>query len=221
MPVKYDFGLGEFPNSTVDGGSLHEEVDETTISGFLYVNTNIYGAEVWFDDTLSSGDESILDGVITIHSGTASAPPPQEIYTGDMLPGKVPISDGATGTLWSSPRIYDYRMASTVSDEYIQVISDTWSTIGDFIFEGMVDTPCTDFEIIGWVMSENNVGQIRLYDYTNNAEAAIITVSGVTEKSIHENEDINLPDGESILEIQMRVEGSGQKKFRVSAVTLY
>jgi hypothetical protein len=220
MSVKYDFGLDEFPNSTVDGGALHEEVDDTTISGFLYVNTNIYGAEVWFGSTLSSGDETSLDGVISTHSGTPLTPPPDEIYTGNLPHGRAPMSDGAGGTLWSHPRIYDYRMDSVVSDEYVQIISSEWANVGDFIFEGTIDTPCTDFEIIGWVTSSGATGYVRLYDYTNNTEVGVITVGG-TEKTIHENVNLILPTTGAILEIQMKVTGTGLKQFRMSAVTLH
>ena len=220
MSVKYDFGLSEFPTSTVDGGALHAEIEGASISGFLYVNTDSNGAEAWFGSTLSSGDETSLDGVISTHSGTPLTPPPDEIYTGDLLPGRAPISDGSGGTAWAHPRIYDYRMGSVISDEYIQVMSSEWSNVGDFIFEGSADTPCTDFEIIGWVTAEGAIGYVRLYDYTNNAEVGIITVSGV-EKAIYENENLNLPTTESILEIQMKVTGPGLKQLRVSAVTLY
>lgn len=73
---EYDV-IDDFPDDKVDGAALQEQVEQSgiTSAAVTHVNTEWRGAparekcDVWFDDPLTPGDETILDGVVAAHDG--------------------------------------------------------------------------------------------------------------------------------------------------------
>ncbi len=107
----------------------------------------------------------------------------------------VPVSTGA------GKGLINYCFAGT--KPYAKVRSSSWYISGAFIFEGTatIGVP-TSVEIIAYVKDTGTTGNFRIYDYTNTNEICNITVTG-KNKAIHiDSSLINLPTGESILEIQ-------------------
>jgi hypothetical protein len=71
--TKYTYSISnDFPNSTVNPAALSSQIQESVITRTLdYINTNDNDCDVWFTDTLTSGDVSVLDDVVSDHDGTA------------------------------------------------------------------------------------------------------------------------------------------------------
>lgn len=73
---EYDV-LDDTLDEKVDGEALQYQIEQSAISSatVLYVNTGWRGSpardkcDVWFDDPLSPGDETILTGVLGAHDG--------------------------------------------------------------------------------------------------------------------------------------------------------
>lgn len=72
--TKYTYSItNDFPNSTVNSTKLTNEIQISAVSGTLdYINTNSDNCDIWFLDTLTSGDESTLGGTVSSHDGIAS-----------------------------------------------------------------------------------------------------------------------------------------------------
>jgi hypothetical protein len=83
--TKYTYSItSDFPNQLVDGGRLKSEIQSSAIITALdYVATSGDDCDVWFKDALSTGDETILDGIVAVH-------------TGEPLPGPSQLEDGTT-----------------------------------------------------------------------------------------------------------------------------
>ena len=73
---EYDV-IDDFPDDKVDPDALQYQVEQSAISSaaITHINTEWRGAparekcDIWFDDPLSPGDETILDGVVAAHDG--------------------------------------------------------------------------------------------------------------------------------------------------------
>jgi hypothetical protein len=68
----YQYSIStDFPNQKVDAYTLGEEIEASAIvTALLYVTTSGDACTVWMADVLSSGDETILDGLVAAHTGT-------------------------------------------------------------------------------------------------------------------------------------------------------
>ena len=73
MGTKYTYHIGnDFPNEAVDTTALSSQIQSSSITRVLdYVNTDGSYCDIWFLDTLTSGDITLLDGVCDAHDGTA------------------------------------------------------------------------------------------------------------------------------------------------------
>lgn len=72
MPAtKYTYSISvDFPNQIVATDRLSIEIDNSAIVTALdYINTSGDDCDIWFKDTLSGGDETILDGLVAAHTG--------------------------------------------------------------------------------------------------------------------------------------------------------
>lgn len=72
--TKYTYSIqGDFPNQAVAPARLQQEIEDSAMSSALitHINTNDDDCDVWFEDPLSVGDETILDGLVAAHSGLA------------------------------------------------------------------------------------------------------------------------------------------------------
>lgn len=74
--VKYTYSIStDFPNGKVATDRLTEEIRASAIITALdAIVTSGDNCDVWFKDALSSGDETILDGIVAVHSGESLMP---------------------------------------------------------------------------------------------------------------------------------------------------
>ena len=69
----YDYVISTaFPNAKISDDLRVEINDAALAKNLLRVETVGDNCKVWFDDTLSSGDKTALDGVVAAHAGTAT-----------------------------------------------------------------------------------------------------------------------------------------------------
>jgi hypothetical protein len=76
--TKYTYSIfTDFPNQQVNPGALAEEISDSSISSaaLLYIATSGDDCDIWFDDPLSSGDETTLDGLVAAHTGVPTSQP--------------------------------------------------------------------------------------------------------------------------------------------------
>jgi len=71
--TKYTYSInGDFPNHIVATTKLTNEIEKSAIVTALnHIETDDDVCDVWFDDALSGGDETILDGLVAAHDGVA------------------------------------------------------------------------------------------------------------------------------------------------------
>lgn len=88
MPLtEYQYTQADFPGGTCNPLRLQDEIRSSAIvtslnrvgtSGGSYdlgVLSGTYTVSIWFNDTLSGGDETLLDGVVAAHDNSISNPP--------------------------------------------------------------------------------------------------------------------------------------------------
>ncbi len=71
--TKYTYSIdSDFPNKQVDSNTLVVEIGGSSISSAscLRIDTTGDVCDIWFDDPLSSGDETTLDGIVASHNGS-------------------------------------------------------------------------------------------------------------------------------------------------------
>lgn len=68
--TKYTYDLTDFLNDKVNLSSLHKEIDQSNIITALKEMT-VSGSicDIWFKNALSTGEESILDSIVSNHTG--------------------------------------------------------------------------------------------------------------------------------------------------------
>jgi hypothetical protein len=74
--TKYTYSIAtDFPNKQVDSDSLTEEINDSAISSaaLFYIETSGDDCDIWFDDPLSAGDQTTLDGIVAAHTGAPSS----------------------------------------------------------------------------------------------------------------------------------------------------
>jgi len=69
--TKYTYSISEdTPNDKVASDRLTQEIrDSDIVTALDYINTDGDELDIWMKDELSSGDETILDGIVSTHSG--------------------------------------------------------------------------------------------------------------------------------------------------------
>jgi len=69
--TKYTYSIsGDFPNEKVDDDKLQIQIGDSAIATAIsYIITHGDDCDIWFADALSSGDETILDGLVAAHDG--------------------------------------------------------------------------------------------------------------------------------------------------------
>jgi len=199
MNVKYDFNLSKFPNSTVNGGILHKEVENTSISGFLYINVDPNGAEVWFDNTLSAEDEITLSGVISSHGGEAL------LSLAEVIADE-PIGKSKAVYIYTANRV---RLAKADSEDTLPPMGFTIDTVssGETIFIQTNDILGGFSGLIPgaeYYLSQTVAGEITTQKPQTGAVVRVGTAKNSTEMDIHlmrlEEEiqsDYAVSDGES------------------------
>jgi hypothetical protein len=72
MAEKYTFSFSSFTTSSgvVNLGRLTNEIQESSIITALdFINSSVDHCDIWFKAVLSTGDETILQGIVASHSG--------------------------------------------------------------------------------------------------------------------------------------------------------
>jgi len=69
--TKYTYSIsGDFPNAKEDSSRLSREILDSSISTPLErIDTDGDDCDIWFDDVLSGGDKTTLDGLVAAHTG--------------------------------------------------------------------------------------------------------------------------------------------------------
>ena len=69
--TKYTYSIsGDFPNAKEDSSRLSREILDSSISTPLErIDTDGDDCDIWFDDALSGGDKTTLDGLVAAHTG--------------------------------------------------------------------------------------------------------------------------------------------------------
>ena len=76
--TKYTYSISsDFPNEQVYSSTLTQEINDSSISSasLLYIETTGDDCDIWFDDPLSTGDETTLDGLVAAHTGNPEVSP--------------------------------------------------------------------------------------------------------------------------------------------------
>lgn len=78
--TKYTYSIqNDFPNQKVSTDRLLSEIRASAIvTAIDYINTSGDDCDVWFKAELSTGDKTILDGLIAAHTGEALPSPPTD-----------------------------------------------------------------------------------------------------------------------------------------------
>ena len=76
--TKYTYSIADdTANGIVNSDSLSEEISNSNIVTALdYVESSEDVLDVWFKDSLSTGDETILDSLVDAHTGASTEPDP-------------------------------------------------------------------------------------------------------------------------------------------------
>jgi len=69
--TKYTYSIAtDFPNEAAATAKLSNDIRKSDIATDLsHINTAGDVCDIWFDDALSAGDETILDGIVDAHGG--------------------------------------------------------------------------------------------------------------------------------------------------------
>jgi len=177
--------------------------------------------EVYFVSDLSGAEITILDGIISNHTGEELPPEPEQLQTPGTPSSYVPVADGSGGVEWQPLREYSFCiqiMDTSSSSDSISIESKSWTVCSTFIFKGTDISYVDLFKICACTDRSSGCGYIRLYDYTNRIEICSLEVRG-NEKKIYSTEKLTtLSTDESIIELQGR-RSSGKLKLFYS--TLY
>jgi len=142
--TKYTYSISEdFPNQKVNSTLLSKEIDGSAIvTALYYIFTTGDVCDIWFDDALSGGDQTILDGLVAAHQGTDVSDTPQtvtdeaeSISTTTEYRDKIdatldPLIDGAYRVAWSyevkTSNSSATRVETRIEVDGIEYCCDNW-----------------------------------------------------------------------------------------------
>lgn len=103
--VNYDFTISTaFPNAKVSSGKLTKEIQASAIVTALdYISTAEDACSVWFKDTLSGGDQTLLNTLVAAHDGVSDAPAPMPVQD---YSGSSPVPSAADGKPFVLPNSF-------------------------------------------------------------------------------------------------------------------
>ena len=86
MTTKYTYSIStDFPNAKLSEDLLTQQITASDIVTALdYVSTSDDVCDIWFKAALSSGDETILDGLVAAHSGEQPDDPVTPVALSDV-----------------------------------------------------------------------------------------------------------------------------------------
>jgi hypothetical protein len=100
-PTQYTYSItAAFPNHAVNSTTLTQEIMASAIITALdHIDTHDDSCDIWFKDSLSSGDKSILDTVVSNHQGIPTPKPVQSM----QVVGVTPTAEGRLPTAAAKP----------------------------------------------------------------------------------------------------------------------
>ena len=103
MSAQYTYPIAAFPNHKVASDRLTQEIQGSVILTALdYINTNADDCDIWFRDTLSTGDKGILDSLVASHSGEPLPQPVQAVSLHGIEPTPLRSLLGLSGVCQST-----------------------------------------------------------------------------------------------------------------------
>lgn len=143
--TKYTYSIADdTANGAVATSSLTEEITDSAISSalLLYINSSGDVLDIWFDDPLSSGDQTTLDGVVADHE---ALPVPQKIVGGMTIePIETPSGVDVTPQGTPGSTTYGYRVTAHSN------VGETLASTEVQTTTGAATLGSTDFNRITW-----------------------------------------------------------------------
>lgn len=186
-PTKYTYSISTdftgLTESTPSTTALTDEIRDSSISIALdYINTASDDCDIWFKDSLVSGDQSTLDTVVANHTGVI--PVEEQITT---VSGIVDISNIATVNLngphtsLNVPRVAIEKPDSTFITLYTHNWCDqtTWYEESTLVISGVATD---DGDHLSYSLAHENIidayhGKITQEDYLVDAQSNSYRVS--------------------------------------------
>jgi hypothetical protein len=143
--TKYTYSISsDFPNHQVNSGALTEEIDDSSISSaaLLRIDTAGDDCDIWFDDPLSSGDQTTLNGLVAAHTGEPVSSPEQ----GGLIIIPLDTPDAPTVTPQGTPGSTTWGYKVTAFSESGETMASTegQTTTGAATLDG------TNFNRLAW-----------------------------------------------------------------------
>jgi hypothetical protein len=132
--TKYTYSIStDFPNQVVNATRLKNEVVASAIvTAIDYINTSGDDCDLWFKAALSEGDETILDGLVAVHSG---AELPTEIQSVEVTNTNLNVSGHIEPVLPAGRRLNRYSHNFCKKETWYQdsapVTNETLTDSGD------------------------------------------------------------------------------------------
>jgi len=142
--TKYTYSIsGDFPNQKVNSTILTKEIEGSAIVTALdYIFTSGDECDIWFDDALSGGDQTILDGLVAAHQGTDTTDAPQTVtseeesisttteYRDKINSTLDPVTGGTYRVAWSyevkTSNSSSTRIETRIEVDGIEYCTDNW-----------------------------------------------------------------------------------------------
>lgn len=202
----------------VDLGSLEQEIQDSAISSatYLYISNTGDVLDIWFDDPLSAGDETLLDGIVAAHEGL-----PQESHVdGGMVINPIFSPSGlavvAQGTSGSTSWGYCVTAFSSTGE--------TFECEEVLITDGAATLNGTNYNRISWEPVDGAV-KYSVYRTTSGGTPSSVgrirtTVAlQVDDKGLAASGGLPSEDKSGALILGGEVTASGQKKLDVRELT--
>lgn len=245
--TEYSYSISEdFPNQKVAVDRLTKEIETSDISTTLdYITANDDDCDIWFEDELSAGDQTILDGIVDSHDGTHLPDICNTLATTNPTANDDKNNGYGIGSRWINTNLkFEFicvddsvgaaiwlLLNREIADIHMSFGGDltgyckcgltSWDVQRRFIFRGtdVLGTP-TAFKAI--VAVSANTGDIRLYDATNsNIIAVIYNYTNTSWDIVTDSNLSNLPTGEAMFEIQLKVDNEGDWNYLSGASLIF
>ena len=204
MATEYVYLVTDFPNHKVASNRLSVEIQASPIITALdYIGTDEINCDIWFKDTLSLGDKSILDSIVAAHSGESLPAPVDTVHldtpeTSDGKPIFLPCAFPGDVLLYQTGQGDDLTTGVRGNGEYLKFSSST------------IEEPCKEIRfrdyiylIGGWVQYVG--GDIDDgVDFQVNAPATVVTSTpGTGNVNVSSYKIVPAPGGDGAYTLNM------------------
>lgn len=164
--TSYNYSVStDFKNQAVANGVLYEEIVNSTIASASILRVDVSGDDcsIWFNDPLSSGDETTLDGLVSVHDGMQQ---PAQVFVGSVpaagneavrISGSGRFDGGVrvvTAATPDAPSVVPSGATGSTSWGYrVTAVSDVGETLASaetLITNGVATLSTVNFNKISW-----------------------------------------------------------------------